>query len=225
MDNGKTSVVVKQFDIISKLPDLWDHNRQYHHFLLKHLSCKYNAALDIGCGTGEFTRALSPFCKQVIGIDVSESMIGEAKKRNPGKNISYIHQDIESYLENSDKKYDIIASIATFHHLDQKNMLRKVEGRLKPGGLLLILDLYQNQRSMDYILSGLASVCNPFYYLFYRGTLFNTKAERAAWENHIRYDEYLSIKELKRMSKNIMNGAKLRRHLFWRYSLVYRKCK
>ena len=37
-------------------------------------------AVDVGCGTGQATFALADHFKRVVGIDISESQIGEARK-------------------------------------------------------------------------------------------------------------------------------------------------
>jgi ubiquinone/menaquinone biosynthesis C-methylase UbiE len=48
-------------------------------------------ALDFGCGVGRLSRALSQHFEQVIGVDVAESMLTEARMRNQGfPNIEFI---------------------------------------------------------------------------------------------------------------------------------------
>jgi SAM-dependent methyltransferase len=59
MENGPSPEVIRQFNRIALLPDRWDHNRQYHRFLLDHIVENRDSALDVGCGTGEFTRELA----------------------------------------------------------------------------------------------------------------------------------------------------------------------
>ncbi|EGR2394543.1 class I SAM-dependent methyltransferase [Vibrio cholerae] len=39
----------------------------------------FSKGLDVGCGTGVSTKALSRFCKSVIGIDPSKAMLAQAK--------------------------------------------------------------------------------------------------------------------------------------------------
>lgn len=60
----------------------WDHNNHYHRFLLKQLPSQNQTALDIGCGTGEFSRLLSKRFKRVVAIDLSPNMIEAAKQRS-----------------------------------------------------------------------------------------------------------------------------------------------
>jgi predicted TPR repeat methyltransferase len=58
-----------------------------------------NCILDVGCGTGELTKRLTPYSTEVIGIDVSKNMINEARKRNSDDKINYINISVEKYLE------------------------------------------------------------------------------------------------------------------------------
>jgi ubiquinone/menaquinone biosynthesis C-methylase UbiE len=87
MDNGNDINVIKQFDKIAFLPDKWDHNQPYQHYLLKHIPKNCNIILDVDCGTGELTKKLVSYSKEIIGIDISENMIHEAKKRNNDKKL------------------------------------------------------------------------------------------------------------------------------------------
>jgi ubiquinone/menaquinone biosynthesis C-methylase UbiE len=82
LENGNDINVIKQFDRIASLPDIWDHNRQYQNYLIKNISENCNCILDVGCGTGELTKKLVLFGKEIIGIDISENMLHEAEKRN-----------------------------------------------------------------------------------------------------------------------------------------------
>lgn len=57
----------------------WNHNNHYHNFLLKQLPLHCENILDIGCGTGEFSRLLAKRCDRVVAIDLSPQMITIAK--------------------------------------------------------------------------------------------------------------------------------------------------
>lgn len=39
-------------------------------------------AVDVGCGVGDWTQAYADFCRHVIGIDVNQSFIQEARRRS-----------------------------------------------------------------------------------------------------------------------------------------------
>jgi len=204
MDNGTKNEVISQFDIIAKLPDYWDHSQQYQNYLLKQISRSMNIGLDIGCGTGELTDKLALKCNRVIGIDISKEMIGEARKRIQTANVEFINIDIDSFLNNSKETYDVIISVATFHHLDMERTLTKLKKKLNKDGLILILDLYKNTSFFEYFLSVIASLLNPFVYLVKRGSFHTTKEEREAWKNHYQYDKYYTIHEIKEIAQRTL---------------------
>jgi 2-polyprenyl-3-methyl-5-hydroxy-6-metoxy-1,4-benzoquinol methylase len=221
MENGNNENVIKQFDKIAFLPDNWDHNQQYQHFLLKHIPRNCNTILDVGCGTGELTRKLVSYSKEIIGIDISENMIHEAKKRNNDEKITYLKTSVEEYFERTDKTFDIIISIAALHHMDEEKILQMMKNKLTKSGKILILDLVKSETMIDWLLSILAALLNPWIMLIMRGRMRITKEERDAWDGHFRYDKYLTIKEIKGIAKNVLGKVKVRRPLFWRYSIIY----
>jgi 2-polyprenyl-3-methyl-5-hydroxy-6-metoxy-1,4-benzoquinol methylase len=134
MENGNNIDVINQFNKIAFLPDQWDHNQQYQNYLLRHIAQNYNCILDIGCGTGELTKKLVPYSAEIIGIDIAENMIKEALTRNHDKKIKYINISVEKYLEKTDKKFDVIISIAALHHMNEEKTLEIMKEKLTKKG-------------------------------------------------------------------------------------------
>ncbi len=46
---------------------------------------------------------------------------------------------------------------------------------------------------------------------------------RAAWAAHARHDRFLTLDEVRRRAAAVLPGARVRRHLLWRYTLTWRK--
>jgi hypothetical protein len=46
---------------------------------------------------------------------------------------------------------------------------------------------------------------------------------RAAWAEHEQYDVYPTLSEAREACAQILPGASVRRHLLWRYSVIWRK--
>src|SRR5690349_20902655 len=84
-------VVRADFDRIARLDgDVWDHNSHYHGFLLDFLPPRCGEALDLGCGTGGFSRLLAGRCAHVLALDLSPEMIRVAGVRSASiANITY----------------------------------------------------------------------------------------------------------------------------------------
>jgi len=65
--------------------------------------------LEIGCGTGLVSRALSPYFKKGIGIDISSNMISEARKKNIS-NMNFHKKSFFNLDKNIDGSFDLIVS-------------------------------------------------------------------------------------------------------------------
>lgn len=213
--------IINSFNRIALLDDKWDHNQHYEKLLIKEIDNSDGNALDIGCGTGEFTQKLSKKVKIVYGIDLSPVMIGEAIKRHSEKNIQYTIQDFDEL--NEEVKYDYIVSIATFHHLNLDIALPKIKRLLKKNGKLIVLDLYERKGFIDRILDCIAVPINYILNLIRNGKSVDAE-EIAAWEEHSHLDEYMTYKELSAIySEQLSSDIKIKRLLFWRYILIYMK--
>lgn len=213
--------IVNSFNRIALLEDKWDHNQHYEKLLISEISSSEGNALDIGCGTGEFTQKLSTKVESVKGIDLSPVMIKEAKKRHNEENIQYSIQDFETLDE--EVKYDFIVSIATFHHLNLETALPKIKRLLKKNGKLIVLDLYEREGFIDRFLDFIAVPFNYVLKILKNGRSNDTESAEA-WMEHSHLDEYMTYKELtKRYHKHLSQNIKIKRLLFWRYVMVYKK--
>ncbi|HEX6045287.1 MAG TPA: hypothetical protein VFZ22_12420, partial [Pyrinomonadaceae bacterium] len=89
--------------------------------------------------------------------------------------------------------------------------------------VLVVLDLVQSdslsERMFDVVGLGLSAGLR----LVHNGRLQPPAAVRKAWEQHGRHDSYLTITDVRKLAYDILPGATVNRHLFWRYSLVYHK--
>ncbi|BAZ44912.1 hypothetical protein NIES4102_19290 [Chondrocystis sp. NIES-4102] len=224
MDDNLINKIKQDFDRIALLEQkLWDHNRHYHSFLLKQLPIKGNIALDIGCGTGDFSRLLAQRFNKVIALDLSPTMIAIAKQRSQAyQNIEFLVGDILKWhfpLE----KFDAIASIATVHHLPLDQLLPSLKSALKCQGKLVILDLVRYEYPQDILREINSLVLNPLLTILINGKLKASQEELEAWQKHASTDTYLTLTQAKEIYSNFLEKAKIMQHLFWRYSVVWQK--
>ncbi|MFK0299438.1 class I SAM-dependent methyltransferase [Brevundimonas sp. NPDC090276] len=100
------------------------------------------SALDFGCGVGRLTRALAAATGDAFGVDVSESMLAEARRSAPsgasfGCNLP-------------DRTFDWIVSIIVFQHIPPERgypLLKALMERLAPGGFITLqFALYRDPR-------------------------------------------------------------------------------
>jgi SAM-dependent methyltransferase len=218
------SSIEADFDRLALLDDEgWTANNHYHDFLLKHVPVNCGTALEIGCGTGAFARQLAGRCRRVIGIDLSAEMIRVARSRSSRfENLEFELADATSW-NFPQSHFDFICSIATFHHLEQRELLPKIRDALKPGGVFVLLDLVSSsgmtERLMDVIGLGVSSGLR----LIHNGRLQPPPEVRKAWEQHGKHDHYSTVNQMRALADEILPGASVKRHLLWRYTLVYRK--
>lgn len=200
----------------------WDHNNHYHSFLLQQLPQKGNTVLDIGCGTGEFSRLLAQRFDRVVAIDLSPNTIKVARERSQNyNNIDFQVADISQWQFPSEY-FDAIVSIATFHHFSVENLLPNLQAALKPGGKLIILDLLEQENIQDFF-SDLIAVPLNWLFLQQNRHIQQSPEAIAAMKEHLRTDTFLTQSQVKQIYLNSLPEAKIRKHLFWRYSVVWKK--
>lgn len=212
------------FDRLARLnDDTWDHNLHHHGFLLAHVPRPCREALEIGCGAGAFSHALAARAERVLALDLSPEMIRVAQAREPRRaNVEFQLADASIWPFPSER-FDCITSIATLHHLDHRALLARMRDALRPGGVLLVLDLVSDDGPLDLARSALAVAVNGVLRLVHTGRLLDPKPVREAWEAHGRGETYLRLPEVRELCRELLPGAEVRRHLLWRYSIVWRK--
>jgi len=218
------STIQKDFDRIALVsPDGSLQNNRYHNFLLRHLPSNCDEVLEIGCGKGEFSRRLAESATRVLALDLSPEMIRIARAHSEHlPNIEYQIADVMSYDLPPDH-FECITSIATLHHLPLREILLKMKAALKPGGVLLILDLFEPRGAVDALLNPLAVSVSVGLRLIYHRRLLPSCEARAAWAAHEAHDIYPTMNEVLTLCADIQPGAKDGKHLLWRYSVVWRK--
>lgn len=210
------------FDRLALLPEGWNHNRKYHRWLLRHVPAGCEDAFDAGCGTGEFARQLALRCKRVLGVDLSPGMIDQARRRSAGwPGLEFRVADLMD--EASAARFDCIATIATLHHLPLEPTLARLGGALRSGGVLLVLDVVANHNLVARLWAARAMPVALALRLWHWGRLRPTRAERQAWDAHCRTDRYSTLAEVRAACARVLPGARVRRHLLWRYSIVWNK--
>jgi len=220
----ETRTIQSDFDKLALLDtDRWDHNRHYHTFLLKQIPTTCNRALEIGCGTGSFSRRLSQYAQSVLAIDLSPEMIKIARQRSSQySNIDYRVDDVLRW-EIPERYFNCIVSIATLHHLPLESTLQRLKSALKINGILIILDLYEPEGAIDWIRGMLAVPVHTILKIRNTGQLKEPREIRAAWAEHGANDVYLPISEVRRVCDALLPGASVKKHLLWRYSLIWQK--
>ncbi len=107
-------------------------------------------SIDIGCGLGRFTQVLGRRFSKAIGVDVSDSMIAQAKATmSDVPNLEFVVSDGVSFPK-PDHSVDFVWSYEVFQHMPSndviKSNVRETARILRPGGygLLHFKSAYEN---------------------------------------------------------------------------------
>lgn len=94
--------------------------------------------LDLGCGEGEMSCYFAQMgSNSVLGLDISENMLMEAKKQNVYPNVHFQKMAMED-IGQIEEKFDVIFSSLAFHYIeDFEKLMKDISSLLKEGGMLL----------------------------------------------------------------------------------------
>jgi ubiquinone/menaquinone biosynthesis C-methylase UbiE len=212
------------FDRIALVsPDGATQNDHYQDFLLRHLPPHCHEVLEIGCGTGAFARRLAQHSEKVLALDLSPEMIRIARQRSTQfSNIEFQVADICD-RDLPAEGFDCIATSATLHHLPLRETLLQLTAALKSGGVLLVLDLFEPEGLLDLLSNVVAIPLSVTLRLIHQHCLLPSREVRAAWAAHEEHDLYPTMRTVRDLCLEILPGAKVRKHLLWRYSIVWQK--
>lgn len=190
----------------------WNLNIQYHRTVLDAVPPDAVNALDVGSGNGLLAFDLAARGLDVIGVDPDAPSIERARADPLASNRTrFVCADVFTHpFERA--SFDVVASSAMFHHVDAEHGLRRMRELLRPGGVLAIVGFARPSGPIDLTL-----IASGFVY-------------KSARELRGRYWEHdaptlwpppLSINEMRTLVERELPGARFRRRMAHRYSLVW----
>jgi len=97
---------------------------------------------DLGCGTGHFALAASPFVKAVIGVDGSRAMLDVARTRLAELGNVELRQGDLASLPIADGSLDVaVLNLVLPYASDPGRVILEAARVLRPGGRVLVVDL------------------------------------------------------------------------------------
>ena len=201
----------------------WSHNRHYHRVILDAVPRGCEKALDVGCGQGGLTRRLSRLVPQVTGIDRDQRSIEIARAHPGAAGIDYL---IGDFLATSFEpgSLDLITSIASLHHMDAEAALRRMSDLLRPGGVLAVVGLARGISPADAGFVVPAMIGTRLHHAADARKRWGTAGRpAAAYQSPVIWPPPLTYRGTRRLAGRVLAGVRYRRHLYWRYSLVWTK--
>jgi ubiquinone/menaquinone biosynthesis C-methylase UbiE len=193
--------------------EYWNHNVHYQPVILNAVPAGCGAALDVGCGDGMLACKLAARCGNVTGIDLDARMIAVARQRGRElPNVAFREADFLAYPL-GDATLDFACANTSLHHMDFERALTAMARALRPGGRLAVVGLAKDG-SVGAYLAGAPGVPVNLFYRAVRG-----EGDPGA---PIR-DPDMTWGEVRAAARRLLPGVRYRRHLLWRYSLLWRK--
>jgi len=115
----------------------WANHRLYLDAFIEAGDFKSNdVVLDVGTGTGIVAHAVSPFAKQIIGLDKSQDMLEHS---NWHGNMYFIKRDILDPIF-AEEVFDKITCRQVFHHIleHRQKAMNMCYRMLKKGGMMIL---------------------------------------------------------------------------------------
>jgi ubiquinone/menaquinone biosynthesis C-methylase UbiE len=111
-----------------------------------------NRVLDFGCGNGRLAGFLENIYGEYVGVDISQKLLNIAKQRYSNEKTEFIKISGQAAkLPFRDNHFDVVFSIAVFHHFPSKEyslkLAKELHRVLAPGGkfVITVWNLWQKQ--------------------------------------------------------------------------------
>ena len=195
----------------------WNHNDHYHKWILRRTPRRPGpmTVLDVGCGRGDLVDRFRERNLEVTGIDPDPEMARIAGSRFAGAQTVTIH---DSAFEQVHQPFDVITMVASLHHQPLTDAFTHAHKLLKPNGRLLIVGLAKPQSMTDLVYDVVSSALNPLVALTKR---LRGNSERPPEVPMRDPDE--TFGEIATVARRLLPGVKIRRRLFFRYTLEWAK--
>jgi len=190
----------------------WNHNLHHHGLLLAAVPEGCEHALDVGCGEGVLARRLAARVPHVTAIDRDAPTLALARAQDGSSGVRYVLGDVMAYDFGAAASFDYVVAVAVLHHLDPATGLARLASLVAPGGRLAVLGLTRPRWPHDlprWVAGGIAHRA--------------LRARRGWWESAAPIaPPTRTFPELRALARRTLPGpVALRRHVLWRYSLVW----
>lgn len=154
--------------------------------------------LDIGCGNGRLANWVAPFVGEVVGIDISERMINEAREICTYDNTEFYNKTIDELGEDTNNYFDLALCIGVLKYVeddgDLEDMIEGVSAKLRSNGKVIVIDSTNVIDNRNAVVedNSMISVFRPstaYITLFEKNNfkLIKTMSTRLEWSIYNRY--------------------------------------
>lgn len=188
----------------------WNHNIAYYDLVLAAVPPGARTCLDVGAGEGMLARLLAAAVPDVWALERNSATLARARAEDPGNAVRYVGGDLLT-APLPVASFDLVAAVASLHHMDVASGLMRMRDLVRPGGRVIVVDVALTDWPQDipYELAGL--VMSRVY-----------QATRGYWTSFApTRPPSLTYAQTREAAASVLPGARYRRRILWRYSLVW----
>ena len=192
----------------------WNHNAAFHDELVADAARRAGRALDVGCGEGMLVQRLAAVCEEAVGIEADPATVARARARLAGVRGAVVRRAdvLDPALRGEVGVFRTVTCVAVLHHLPLEEGLRALSGFVAPGGRLCVVGLAADEGLGDRALSALSVLPNWVASRWHREVRDIGVPVAAPRE---------SLREIRAVAAHVLPGCRLRRRMYWRYSLTW----
>ncbi len=193
----------------------WSHNDHFHGWILRHLPARRGSALDVGCGRGMLVEQLARRFAHVTAVDPDAAMVASTRARGLGN----VEVRQESLLDTAGS-FDLVTMVASLHHLPLEEGLERAAALVAPGGRLLVVGLAQLGSPVGAAYDATSLLLNPLV-----GMVKHPRVHRGGpteTEMPVRDPDH-TFEELRSTAQRLLPGVRVRRRLWFRYTLSWER--
>ncbi|MFD3704774.1 class I SAM-dependent methyltransferase [Nocardia sp. NPDC058658] len=198
----------------------WSHNDHYGRWVADRVAAAgARNALDVGCGTGNLIARLRDNAVTVTGFEPDPTTCAVAADRFADDlAVTICRTDFSG--RDPHQRWDAITLVAVLHHMPLLSTLRELRDSLTPGGRLVIVGCYRAASPADFLATLPAVVANPVMGMIKHPTrATSTPLHMTAPTT----DPTETLAEIRAAAAAELPGSRIRRRLFWRYTLIFDK--
>lgn len=143
----KNNAKEKSFTAFNRMASTYDQSGygrytvRLHRRVINQINSNCRSVLDLGCGTGQLLSYISNSGMFLAGVDIAPEMIAIARQKL-GEKADLRVGDAEK-IPWDDDRFDAVLSTLSFHHYpDPLAVLKEAARVLKPGGVIIIVDVW-----------------------------------------------------------------------------------
>lgn len=189
----------------------WNHNIHYHSVVLEAIPADARSALDVGTGDGLLATDLRRVLDDVVAIDSDAAVLARARSRDD--RVRWIAGDVQEYR--FARTFDVVASIATLHHLpDLACALRRFAELTAPGGVMVVVGLARSSGATDVAVDAAGVLAHRWF-----------SSRRGYWEHSAPtvWPPPHTYAEVRECAMQVLPGVRWKRLAMFRYALIWRR--